>query len=289
VTGASPAPGAATTTVVDTPDGAALHVPRRGAGRPVVLVHGVTLTAEVWTRQLASLPDRGFDVVAYDQRGHGRSRVGAAGWSMAVFGRDLAVVLEAADLRDAIVVGHSMGGVTAQELLLHHRALVAERVAGVVLLSTTVRPHVGLTRRIRLASRHRLPAFDPARIMAVGPIGRRLARVGFGARPRPADVELTRRLLASCPPETSREAVRALFEFDGTAGLPGIDVPVLVAGGTRDVITPVRDLERIAELVPGARLELFVGAGHMAMLEQPEAFDDALVRFAATLGPVGQT
>jgi non-heme chloroperoxidase len=282
---------------VTTGDGASLHVAVRGSGPPVVLVHGVTLTSQVWTRQWASWPDRGLTVVTYDQRGHGRSRVGSAPWSMATFANDLAAVLEALALTDAVVVGHSMGGITTQALLLDHPEVVAARLRGVVLLSTTARPHVGTTRRIRLATRRLLPRFDPAKVMAHPVVGRVLARIGFGRDPRSEDVELTRRLLAACDPETSRGAVRAVFDFDATARLGEVALPTLVVGGTRDVITRPRDARRLARSIPGARLEELDGAGHMAMLERPEELEELIVGFvravvpgpAAARGVFGQT
>ena len=107
-----------------------------------------------------------------------------------------------------------------------------------------------------------------------------LARIGFGEDPQASHVELTRDLLASCETDTSRLATMALLDCDLTDRLPGLDVPTLVIGGTRDVITPIRDSRRIAELVPGARLVELEHAGHMLMLERTEEVDRLILDFA---------
>ena len=256
-----------------------------GHGCPIVLVHGVALTSRVWAKQAAFLPRAGLRVVAYDQRGHGGSRAGSAGFTVAEFGRDLATVLEHLDLRDAVAVGHSMGGIAAQELLVEHAAVVRERVSGVVLLSTTVQPLLGFTRRVRLATRRVVPAFDPAMVMAHRSVGTALARIGFGRAPRASDVELTRRMLAGCDPVTSSEATRAIFGFDASTMLGEVAVPALVVVGTHDVITPPRDAHRLVAALPGARLEVIEGGGHMLMLEHTQLLDDLLIEFARSALP----
>jgi pimeloyl-ACP methyl ester carboxylesterase len=114
-------------------------------------------------------------------------------------------------------------------------------------------------------------------------LGAALARIGFGREPRSSHVELTRQLLASCPPETTRLAVAALLGLDLTHDLPKVDVPTIVAGGTRDRITPYSESRRIAKLIPGARLETFVDAGHMIMLERTESFHQMLLDFVDEL------
>ncbi len=101
-------------------------------------------------------------------------------------------------------------------------------------------------------------------------LGLVLARIGFGDEPpaesrgaHPSDDRLV------CRRDQSAAVPRALLSLDLTAVLPTITVPTLAVCGTSDVITPPAESERIAELIPGARLELFPKAGHMLMLERP--------------------
>src|SRR5262249_57818125 len=86
--------------------------------------------------ELETLPRAGFRVIAYDHRGHGQSVAGTAGHSVENLALDLRTVLEAYDVRGAVLVGHSMGGVAVEAFVTQFPEIAAERVAGIVLLST---------------------------------------------------------------------------------------------------------------------------------------------------------
>ena len=92
-------------------DGGSVYAALRGHGPPILLSHGVTITSRVWVKQFRSLPRGGVRVIAFDHRGHGESTVGGTGYSVDNLAADMRTVIEALDLRDAILVGHSMGGV----------------------------------------------------------------------------------------------------------------------------------------------------------------------------------
>ena len=94
---------------ITTVDAAEMYVVERGSGAPVVLVHGLSLSHDLWRYQFVDLADR-FRLVAYDLRGHGRSTVGADGIGPHQSAADLVAVLETLDLHDAVLVGHSIGG-----------------------------------------------------------------------------------------------------------------------------------------------------------------------------------
>lgn len=106
-----------------TSDGAELAVIERGHGRPVVLVHGVVLSSLCWHRQLEDLGGEAR-VIAYDQRGHGESTSGRQGLTLDRLADDLFEVLERLDVRGAVLVGHSLGGMVAMRLLARHPDLV---------------------------------------------------------------------------------------------------------------------------------------------------------------------
>jgi len=274
--------------IVPTHDGGKIRVIEAGApdAPTIVLAHGVTLSNRVWVRQFAALPGRGFRVVAYEHRGHGESSVGESGHSVENLALDLRAVLEVLDLRDVVVVGHSMGGVAAQALAIEHPEIVASRVRGIVLLSSLGYTPFG-SRTTQLKERigrvtDRMP--DSRRVWESRHLGTALARIGFGRRPRPSHVELVRRMMVECPPETRRDAPAQLVGLDLVADLPELRVPTLVVCGTGDVITPPSESRRMANLIPGARLELLRGGGHMLMLEQADAVDDLVVAFAREVG-----
>jgi pimeloyl-ACP methyl ester carboxylesterase len=109
------------------------------------------------------------------------------------------------------------------------------------------------------------------------------ARVVFGPHPHPSHVELTRRMLSECPHETRRDASRALVGLDLRPLLPSVRIPTLVVVGTADVLTPPGEARRIAALIPGTRLELMEGGGHMLMFERTDALNRLLVDFARSV------
>jgi pimeloyl-ACP methyl ester carboxylesterase len=265
-------------------DGGTLYTAVRGHGAPILLSHGVTITSRVWVKQFRSLPRDGVQVIAFDHRGHGESTLGATGYSLDNLAADLRTVIEALDLRDAILVGHSMGGVAVQAFALRHPEVLHDRVRGLVLVSTLAKTSLSGSRQLRRLAERVTGGFDLRKIMALPNLGSMCARVGFGRQPLASHVELNREMLANCDSATAREATTALLGLDLTAELPSLDIPTLVIGGTADVITPPAESRRLAELIPGARLHLFEGAGHTLMLERSEAFDRLLIDFARDLG-----
>jgi pimeloyl-ACP methyl ester carboxylesterase len=262
-------------------DGGTIYTISRGAGPVVVFCHGVTLSSRVWAKQFASFPDAGFRAVAFDSRGHGESRVGDTGHSLDNLADDLRTVLEALDLRDAVLVGHSMGGMAVQAFAVRHPDVVAQRVAGLVLLSTSSHNLVSDARRVRGAI-ERVVNLGPdvGTFMRQRNLGLLLANLGFGDEPHPSHVEATREMLAACDKATTREAVSALLHLDLTAGLPNLQVPTLVVVGTADALTPPRDSRRIAELIPDAQLVEYEGGGHMLMYERTAEVDALIMEFA---------
>jgi pimeloyl-ACP methyl ester carboxylesterase len=267
--------------VLDTHDGGTLYTISRGVGPAIVFCHGVTLSSRVWAKQFDAFPAAGFRAVAFDSRGHGESIAGETGHSLDNLADDLLTVLECLDLRDAILVGHSMGGMAVQAFAIRHPEVVRARVLGLVLQSTSSHNLVSDARRIREAI-ERITRLGPdlGTFMRPRNLGFLLARIGFGDDPHPSHVEATRQMLAACDDATTRAAAGALLRLDLTDGLPGIEVPTLVLVGTADALTPPRDSRRIADLVPDARLVEYPGAGHMLMYERTDEVDALIMDFA---------
>jgi non-heme chloroperoxidase len=247
-----------------------------------VLSHGVTLSVRTWFHQLEQLPKEGFRTIAFDHRGHGKSVLGEEGHTLDNLGRDVRTVLERLDLHNAVLVGHSMGGVAVQSFVTQFPEIAADRVAGIVLLSTLAYTPLG-SRSTRTKARiekilKRAP--DSQWLWDSRNLGFVVARVGFGRDPRPSHVELVRTMMSECTPETRLEAPRVLIGLDLTHELPEVKIPTLVIGGTADVLTPPFEARQMARLVPGARLELLKGGGHMLMLERTEELDRLIADFA---------
>ena len=266
---------------IDCHDAGSLYVISRGVGPPILFSHGVTLSSRTWAKQFDSIPAAGFRALAFDGRGHGESTVGDTGHSIDNLAADVRSVLEALDLRGAVLVGHSMGGMAIQAFAIRHPDIALARVSGLVLLSTAARAVTSDARRLR-GPLERVTGAVPnvGAIMRQQNLGLLIARMGFGDSPHPSHVEATRQMLAACSRETLRDSSRAMLSLDLTPGLPSITLPTLVIVGTADVLTPPRDSRQIASLIPGANLVEFPGAGHMLMYERAAEVDQLILDFA---------
>jgi len=263
-------------------DGGTIHVVDNGDGPPIVLSHGVTLSVRTWFYQLESLPHDGFRVLAYDHRGHGASVAGDSGHSIVNLGEDVRSVLERMDLRNVVLVGHSMGGVAVQQFVTAFPDVARERVAGMVLLSTLARAPLAAQRSRYEGPLERIVDVlpDSTRLWASPNLGFVITRVGFGTKPKPSHVELVRRMMTECADDTRKLAPHALVGLDLSDAITKVDLPTLVIGGTADVLTPPGEARRIAHRIPNARLELMPGGGHMLMLERTEALNRLIADFA---------
>ena len=266
---------------IDCHDAGSLYVISRGVGPPILFSHGVTLSSRTWAKQFDSIPAAGFRALAFDGRGHGESTVGDTGHSIDNLADDVRSVLEALDLRGAVLVGHSMGGMAIQAFAIRHPDIALARVSGLVLLSTAARAVTSDARRLR-GPLERVTGAAPnvGAIMRQQNLGLLIARMGFGDSPHPSHVEATRQMLAACSRDTLRASSRAMLSLDLTLGLPSITLPTLVIVGTADVLTPPRDSRQIASLIPEANLIEFPGAGHMLMYERAAEVDQLILDFA---------
>ena len=272
-------------------DGGSLHVVERGTGRPLVLLHGITLSALTWHYQLQDLAGE-LRVIAVDHRGHGSSKPGDGGWELDRLALDVRELLEDLDLRDAVIVGHSMGGMVTLRLALDHPEVVRERVAGIVLMSTSGTPVHRLAAWKVLADavtpsvKRGLALGDrlPGGLFPASDLSALVFRVGMGRGASPEHVELNRLMTASTPVSVWSELMSGVVGFDVHDRLHEIDVPALVLVGTRDLLTPPAAARTLVAGLRRARpLVGFPGAGHMLMLERRHEVNEALVRFAKDL------
>lgn len=274
-----PAPSDVVHRELTTRDGGSLHVVERGSGRPVVLLHGVTLQWWVWGAQFNTLADR-YRVIAWDMRGHGRSRAGSDGVSLEAVADDLATLLVDLDLHDAIVVGHSMGGMALGRFCARHRDVMVERCAGLMFLATSAAPVAlpaivgGGAGMVNLAQRFATAGMRAPRLRygwPDTPATALVVRGAFGRRASGQAVDEVRRMIAEVSPETAVEAGAAIAAHDVREDLRHVEVPALVVVGDADLLTPPAHARAIVAAVPGARLRVLAGVGHQVMQEDPEA------------------
>jgi non-heme chloroperoxidase len=236
-----------------------------GEGQPVVFSHGWPLSADAWEDQMFFLAGRGYRCVAHDRRGHGRSSQTWGGNDMDTYADDLAALVEALDLRDAIHVGHSTGGGEVARYIGHHGTA---RVARAVLISAV--PPLMLKTE---ANPGGLPieAFDQIRAGVLADrsqLFKDLSAPFYGANRPEAKVSQGLRdsfwlqgMLAGH--RAVFDCIKAFSETDFTEDLKKIDVPTLIMHGDDDQIVPIADSALLsAKLVKGATLKVYPGAPH---------------------------
>ncbi|MEO3974178.1 alpha/beta hydrolase [Streptomyces sp. CAU 1734] len=296
----------------------------RKAPAPVTVIfsHGYCLNQDSWHFQRAAL--RGLvRTVHWDQRSHGRSARGASQSgpdrvpvSIDQLGRDLKAVIDAAAPEGPLVlVGHSMGGMTVMALAGQFPELVRDRVAGVAFIGTSSGRLGEVSYGLPAAGVNAVRRVLPGVLRALGSQaelverGRRatadlfagmIKRYSFSSRDvDPAVTRFAERMIESTPIDVVAEFYPAFDEHDKADALPVFrDVPVLVLAGDRDLVTPSGHSEVIADLLPESELVIVPDAGHLVMLEHPEAVTDRLadllvragaVSAAANVGPYGST
>jgi pimeloyl-ACP methyl ester carboxylesterase len=216
-------------------------------------------------------------VVLYDQRGHGASTIGPDAPTVDVLGEDLAAVLDAVDARDAVVAGHSMGGMAIQALAVARPDVIAERVTALVLAGTAGFDLAGPASAALLFAAGN-SGVDRLMASRLGPA---LCRGTVGRHPRQAHVVATRDAYLSLPTDVRRQFLAALQKMDFRDRLSSVTVPTTVVVGTRDLLTPPRLSRALAAAIPGARLVELRGAGHMLPYEEP----DRLAEIILSAGP----
>ncbi|GAA2389261.1 MULTISPECIES: alpha/beta fold hydrolase [Gordonia] len=281
--------------VVGTPDGTLLHVVASGdvedADEIVVLIHGWTCNTGFWNAQFNHFGS-GRPMVAYDQRGHGLSEMGTAAATIEMLGQDLQAVLEAMipEGKRAVLVGHSMGGMTIMSWAKQFGAGMEDRVSAIVLCSTAAR---GVVQR-----QHLIPEDMPA---VAGPGKRVLERtftssrlplpsnsltekfshyVTTGPVARQAHVDFTDEMIASCSPKARGAWGSAMYSLDVLSGLDKVTVPTAVVVGSADLLTPVEHAQEMAKVLSRRGFlysyNVYEGAGHMVPYERSAEFDALL-------------
>ena len=248
-----------------TKDGTQIYFKDWGAGKPVLFSHGWPLTADAWDAQMLFLGQQGYRVIAHDRRGHGRSGQSWTGNDLDTYADDLAELIEALDLKDITLVGHSTGGGEVTRYIGRHGT---KRVARLVLISAI--PPVMLQSEKNPAG---LPitAFDEIRNGVVADRSQFMkdlslpfygynkpgAKISQGVR----DFFWMQAMQASVV--GTYECIKAFSETDLTEDLKKIDVPTLLLHGDQDQIVPIGDSAELGvKIIKNARLKVYPGAPH---------------------------
>jgi non-heme chloroperoxidase len=268
---------------VTTRDGVHIFCKDWGRGQPVVFHHGWPLTADDWDAQMLFFVHRGYRVVAFDRRGHGRSSQVWDGHDMDHYAADAAAVVEHLDLRDAVHIGHSTGGgVVARYVAQHGNGRVAKAVlisaVPPMMVKTADNPE-GTPIEVFDGFRAALAANRAQfyRDVAAGPF------YGFnrpGAKPLEGVIENWWRQGMMGGAKAHYDGIKAFSETDQTEDLMSIRVPTLVMHGDDDQVVPYRDAAlRSIKLLKQGTLKVYPGFPHGMLTTHPDVINQDLLDF----------
>lgn len=278
---------------VVTSDGSTLRVHAYGPadGDPIVLVHGWTCRIEFWNPQINAFAKRNR-VIAYDHRGHGESPLGKTRASVEMLADDLNSVLAAtiAPGKKALLVGHSMGGMTIMSWAGRYPENVDRQVSGVMLASTgadrilkdtAAIPILGRVSGVRGVLTKAVVA-APVPLPGLAPVKKIFQLRALSPRATAAQVDFCFDIVSSCSPISRSRWGLALGHINVAAGLESLNVPVTVVAGTYDRLTPMAHAHKLVTQLENAgvpvRMAVLPGIGHMSSVEAATAFNEEVVR-----------
>lgn len=228
---------------------------------------GLRQPAEFWREQVQPFSSQ-YKVVRINLPGHGVSpRPAGRSYTIEAFVNDVLEVFRKLNIRQAVLVGLSMGGTIAQSFTLGH----PERVQALVLVGAT--PH-GLGEDVNVEN-----VLKAIHELGVVQASQNVIDRSFGSAASDDLLNFARQEVAQTPDFVAREAIASLNASDSRSRLADIRVPTLVVVGNEDIITPPAESMVLAEGIPDSRLEVIEDAGHFPMLEQPRKFNDTLAAF----------
>jgi non-heme chloroperoxidase len=269
---------------ITTSDGTEIYYTQQGTGKPVLLSHGWPLSSDAWQVELKLIADAGYTAIAHDRRGHGRSSKTYTGNDMDTYAKDLAELVEALDLKDLTVIGHSTGG---GEVVRYAAQYGVGRVVKVI-TAGAVPPLMVKTE----SNPDGLPleVFDGIRagvLKDASQFYKDLTEAFFGANREGSDVSQGAKddfwrqgMLVNLA--AAYDCVAAFSETDFTEDLKALDVPIFIAHGEDDQIVPIGAAAlKSIELVKDGTLKVYPGAPHGIYGDYQAALDKDILEFLA--------
>jgi 3-oxoadipate enol-lactonase len=245
-----------------------------GGGPTVLMLHGIGGGHLSFAPQVETLASSGYRAVAWDMPGYGRSAP-IEPYNFKGLAQSCITLIEALKCGDVALVGHSMGGMVAQEVIARRPELVSK----LVLCGTS--PSFGKPdgdwQREFVAQR--TAPLDAGKSMAE--LAELLVPQMVGPASLPEGVRLATHCMSLVPASTYRRALEALVTFDRRANLPRIQVPTLVVAGEHDRNAPPPVMKKMADAIPRSTYLEMPGVGHLQNLESPDDFDGLLLNFLA--------
>jgi 3-oxoadipate enol-lactonase len=252
-----------------------LHVldPNPNGSPAVLLLHGLGANGLSWILQFDALGEAGYRPIAPDVPGFGESPYDGRGWSIVWVSRAIADLNKELGIVPAHVVGISMGGIIAQQLVLDHPRVVRK----LVLVNT-----FSVLRPKQLSGWfYFLQRFILVHLLGLPAQATFVAKRIFPGHDQQAMRDLLVAQINQADPRAYRAAMRSLGLFNSSKRLGEISAPTLVITGDRDTTVPMASQKILADRIPSARQVIIQNAGHAATIDQPAAFSAALLDFLA--------
>ncbi len=238
----------------------------------LVFLHGIGGGHAAWERQVPFFEALGYTNCAWDAPGYGGTPT-VEPYSFENVARALEKEIDRLNAGPVVLVGHSMGGMIAQEAYAHF----PDKICALALTFTSPAFAGNSSDFTRQFIDARIKPLDLGSSMR--DIAEKLMPTMKGGRFDPEGLLLAGRVMAGVPPETYRQAVSMLTTFDRRALLQQIRVPTLVVSGGDDLVAPPTMMERMAGKIPGAEYVNLSGCGHLGPMDQPDAFNHTLLAF----------
>jgi pimeloyl-ACP methyl ester carboxylesterase len=255
-----------------------LYYEVHGSGYPLILIRGLGSNADHWYCQVPAFSSH-YSVVVFDNRGIGRSDIPDAPFTISKMAEDTVLLMDVLGIAKAHILGISMGGMIAQEIALKY----GRRVNGLILACT----HCGGVHAVQPAP-DIIKDLSESLFAGTQEAAQKAIRCLFSDRTIQQTPDVVQRygeVSKRFPPaaQVLIHQLKAIQGHDTWGDLIRIQNPTLVLVGKEDVLIPPENSKILAERIPNARLRVIEGGGHQFLIEQPDAFNNAVLEFLKAL------
>jgi 3-oxoadipate enol-lactonase len=244
-------------------NGVSLAYDTRGSGPPLVLIMGYRLNSAAWPAELVRVLAERFTLLLFDNRGTGLSDKPTSGYALSNMADDVIGLMDHLGIHHSYVLGYSMGGAIAQDLVCRH----PDRVSSLVLFATFCGgPRTAFARPAVMSLMHDLDGMTPAEA------ARRVWTVTYepgylAANLDKVECQMLLEIENPTPLHAADLQFQAFADFDSSRALPGVRTRTLILTGDKDQLIPPQNSKVLADLIPGARIVFLRGRGHRALWE----------------------
>ncbi len=247
-----------------------LFYSQQGSGIPVILIHGLGDTHEIWQNQIEFLTSNGFETYAIDLRGHGQSEKGPdANHTITRFAWDVIEFMNKRNIDKTHIIGHSVGSLIAQQLALNY----SERIQSLVLIGSFCEHKISFLDKLQL------------KLSSLIPFG--LAAKKFAKRPfyKPQKDWVESQIIRYkiCGKKHFIGTVKALISYHACEQLSGINKPTLVLTGEVDELEPIENGKQVHDSIKGSIFKEITNAGHNIMFENSEETNSEIIKFLKSI------